>query len=179
MDVNNETVNKKSRPPYLLGILCLIPLIGAFVGIALLLYGIFKYKDKWLIIIGSFGIIMTISVYSYLFYEMGHGELARNGFAEISQKQLNDLVGSIEFYKLQTGTYPESLQQLSEKSMTGNEIDPLLLSQGKHDNYYNYEKIGNKYKVFSSGIDGIPNTKDDLYPKIEIADTSKIGLILR
>jgi hypothetical protein len=44
---------KKSKPPYLLGLVCIIPLVGAFVGFGLLLYGLIHYKDKWLSIIGA------------------------------------------------------------------------------------------------------------------------------
>jgi len=49
----------------------------------------------------------------------------------------------------------------------------------KGDSYYNYKKIGDRYLLFSSGQDGIPNTKDDLFPQIKITDSSKIGLIHR
>lgn len=45
------------------------------------------------------------------------------------------------------------------------------------NSYYNYEKVGDKYLLFSSGQDGIPNTKDDLFPQVEISNSSKIGLI--
>ncbi len=47
----------------------------------------------------------------------------------------------------------------------------------KGEVFYNYEKIGDKYSLFSSGQDGIPNTKDDLFPQVTITDSSKIGLI--
>ena len=47
----------------------------------------------------------------------------------------------------------------------------------KGNPYYNYEKVGDKYILYSSGQDGIPETKDDLYPQITINDSSNIGLI--
>jgi len=49
----------------------------------------------------------------------------------------------------------------------------------KENSYYNYKKIGDKYLLFSSGQDGIPNTKDDLFPQVTITDSSKIGLMRR
>ena len=58
----------RSKPPYLLGLLCLIPLVGAFLGVAILLLGILKYKDKLFAIIGAAGILWTIIFYSALFY---------------------------------------------------------------------------------------------------------------
>src|SRR5882762_4979457 len=104
--MENTTSVQKSKPPYLLGLLCLIPLVGAFVGLGLLLYGVIKYKDKWLSIIGAFGIVFTVVVYSLLFYETKHATIFKQGFQDISQMQLNSLVKYVEFYKLQHGQYP-------------------------------------------------------------------------
>jgi DNA-binding CsgD family transcriptional regulator len=81
-----------------LGLLCLIPLVGAFVGLRLLLYGLIKYKDKWLSIIGAAGIIWTIVIYSTLFYAGTHASVFKKGFEDIAQMQLNSLVKNIEYY---------------------------------------------------------------------------------
>ncbi len=168
-----------SKPPYLLGLLCLIPLVGAFVGLGLLLYGLLKYKDKWLSIIGAAGIIWTIVVYSTLFYFGTHASIVKKGFAEISQMQLNTLVKNIEFYKLEHGQYPDNLKELLNDDKLAPINDPIQGLQIRQNSYYNYEKVGGKYILFSSGQDGIPNTKDDLYPQITITDSSKIGLIIK
>jgi predicted PurR-regulated permease PerM len=64
--MNTTTTQQTAKPPYLLGLLCLIPLVGAFVGLGLLLLGLLKYKDKWLSIIGAAGILFTVLVYSML-----------------------------------------------------------------------------------------------------------------
>jgi hypothetical protein len=167
----------KSKPPYLLGLLCLIPLIGAFVGFGLLLYGLFKYKDKWLSIIGAGGILFTVLIYSSLFYEMRYASIFKQSFADISQMQLNSLTKNIEFYKLQHGEYPDSLQQLLEDDKLTPITDAIQLNQGRENLFYNYQRIGEKYLLFSSGQDGIAKTKDDLYPEIAINDSSKLGLI--
>ena len=42
---------------------------------------------------------------------------------------------------------------------------------------FEYKKIGNKYTLFSVGIDGIPNTADDIYPNIFDSDSSKFGFM--
>ncbi len=167
----------KSKPPYLLGLLCLIPLVGAFVGLGLLLYGLLKYKDKWLSIIGAAGILWTIIVYSSLFYAAKHASVFKKGFEDISQMQLNSLVKNIEFYKIEHGKYPDSLQQLLDGDQLAPITDAVQGMNTKGDLYYNYKKIGNKYLLFSSGQDGIPNTKDDLFPQVTITDSSKIGVI--
>lgn len=146
MQTEPTAIQPKSNPPYLLGLICIIPLVGAFVGLGLLLYGILKYKDKWLVIIGAGGIIWT---------------------------------KDIEFYKLVHGTYPDSLKQLLDDDKLAPINDPAqgMKIKIKSPSYYNYEKIGDKYLIFSSGQDGIPKTSDDLFPKIKITDSTKIGLI--
>jgi hypothetical protein len=173
----SPTNTKTYKPPYLLGLLCLIPLIGAFVGLGLLLYGLLKYKDKWLSIIGAAGIVWTIIVYSTLFYAGIHASIFKKGFEDISQMQLNSLIKNIEFYKLEHGQYPDSLKQLLNDDKLAPIYDPVQGLQTKPNTYFDYEKVGDKYLLFSSGLDGIPNTKDDLFPQLTITDSNKIGLI--
>ena len=109
---------------------------------------------------------------------MKHGDLSKQGFAEISQMQLNSLVKNIEFYKLENGQYPDNLQQLLFTDKFAPINDAIQSVQQRQNPFYNYEKLGDKYLLFSSGQDGIPNTKDDLFPQILIKDSSKIGLII-
>lgn len=167
----------KLKPPYLLGLLCLIPLVGAFVGLGLLLYGLFKYKDKWLSIIGAAGILWTILIYSSLFYAGKNATVFKKGFEDISQMQLNSLVKYIEYYKLIHGQYPDRLEQLREDDKLAPINDAAQGMNTKGQVFYNYERIGDKYSLYSSGQDGIPNTKDDLIPQVPITDSSNIGLM--
>ncbi|MFT3701536.1 MAG: type II secretion system protein GspG [Agriterribacter sp.] len=173
----SDTTSIKPKFPYLVGLICIIPLIGAFVGLVLLILGLTKYRDKWLVIIGVAGIIWTILIYSFLFFAIKNAKVFKEGFSTISQMQLDRLVKDIEFYKLQHGQYPDKLSQLLNDDPQSQIYDPIELNQMRKNREYNYEKIGDKYVLFSSGQDGIPNTKDDLFPKIIINDSSKIGLI--
>jgi hypothetical protein len=151
--------------------------IGAFVGLGLLLYGLIRYKDKWLCIIGAFGIIFTFIIYSTLSYTNKHSGIVKDLFVEMSQMQLNSLVKNIEFYKLQHGQYPDSLKQLENDDRSAPTADPIQLNQQRQNANFNYVRVEDKYILFSSGEDGIPKTKDDFYPQIQISDSSKIGLI--
>jgi hypothetical protein len=177
MTFEKTAIQTKSKPPYLLGLLCLIPLVGAFIGAGLLLYGLLKYKDKWLSIIGAAGILWTIILYSTLFYAGKNALVFKKGFENISQMQLNSLVKNVEYYKLTHGQYPDSLTQLLAEDKLAPINDAAQGMNIKATVYYNYEKIGDKYSLFSSGQDGMPNTKDDLYPQVTITESSKIGLI--
>ena len=136
-----------------------------------------KYKDKRLSIIGAAGILWTILVYSALFYAGTHASVFKKGFENISQMQLNSLVKNIEFYKLSHGQYPDRLEQLRDDDKLAPINDAAQGMNIKEIAYYNYEKIGEKYVLFSSGQDGIPHTTDDLFPQVTITDSSKIGWI--
>lgn len=167
------------RAPYLLGILCLIPVVGIFVGIVFIILGITRFKDKWFTLIGVFGVVFTVILYSILFYASRNSKVYEEGFSQISQQELNDLVKSIEFYKMQNGSYPDCLPQLQDGKSMMFINDPIQPNKNGKEVYFNYEKRGERYRLFSSGKDGVPNTADDLYPQLSVSDSSKIGLILK
>jgi hypothetical protein len=169
--------NNKQKPPYWVGWFCLIPLIGFFVGLSLLLRGIFKYKDKWIIIIGVSGMIFTPLIYSLEYYESRYSSFGKHGWHELSKKMLVDLVRKIETYKIKYGQYPDSLSELRNHDFNALINDPIQSNQGREYTIYNYQKVGNKYILFSSGEDGIPYTSDDIFPPVQITDSSKVGLI--
>ena len=175
--MENKNSIQNAKPPYLIGILCVIPLVGALVGIIMLILGITKYKDKWFSIIGTFGIFFTILVYSSLFYYMFNGKGSQTAFANISQMQLNSLVKNIEFYKLEKGHYPNKLEELLETDKLAPINDAIQSLKFKKNTFYNYKNLGENYLLFSSGQDGIANTKDDLYPEITITKNTKIGYV--
>ncbi len=165
------------KPVYLVGLICLIPLVGAFAGIVLIILGLAHYKDRVFVFMGAVGILITVAIYGTMIYSVEAGGIADEGFATLDQTQLNDLVKTIEFYKMQNGVYPDSLKQVETKDSFTSTDDPLQSFKTKKSVHYQYHKVGNKYLLFSVGKDGIPNTKDDIYPNLDVADTSKIGFI--
>ena len=64
----SDILKEVSKPPYLLGLLGFIPLVGFFVGIGLTLYGLIKYKNRKLVIIGVFCMLFTVFVYSFMIF---------------------------------------------------------------------------------------------------------------
>jgi hypothetical protein len=173
------TINIKSgKHLYGRGWFGLIPLVGGFVGIGLIILGIFKYRDRKLILIGSFALFFTIAIYGSMFYYILYSDIVAKGTVPVSQQFLNNLVKNIEFYKTINGAYPDSLEQLIKNNEMTYINDPLLFRRpGTKNTKFNYKKIGSKYTLFSSGLDRIPNTPDDIYPNISISDSSKFGLI--
>lgn len=162
---------RKVRNLYYWGLVGIIPNFGVIAGIILIIKG-FQYNKIGLILVGVADILFTVFFWMVLF-----PLLNPNGFKDISQMQLNSLVKNVEFYKLQNGQYPDSLQQLLKDDKLAPINDAIQIDKHRQNTYYNYEKVGAKYLLFSSGQDGIPNTVDDLYPVFSSKDSSKIGFI--
>lgn len=172
--ISEPQVREINKSPYLLGLLGFIPLVGFFVGVGLTLYGIFKYKDKILTLIGVLCMFFTVFVYSFLFFGMNKFFNLDKEWTKMSQMQMNSLIKNIEFYKLETGKYPDSLKQLENEKEFVSVSDPIKGMKSDGRSFY-YENLGNKYLLFSSGIDGIPFTKDDVFPTISI--NKNIGFV--
>ena len=98
---------------------------------------------------------------------------------QLSQTQLNTVFKNVEFYKIQHGDYPDSLQQIDDlkNDLWLSDALPHKGSRLKPGHYY-YEKTGDKYWLFSVGDDGRPFTADDVYPTMNPADSTKFGLRL-
>ncbi len=176
---SNVTVYKRPKARYLLGLLCLIPFAGKFVGIGLFLLPLILYRDRRLALIGLMGFFLAVGIDRAVSPVFLRSPISQQGFAFSSQLQLNNLIKNVEFYKLQHGQYPDSLPQLRNDDKTAPIYDVLPFKgfNKKPGHYYNYQRVGDKYLLFSSGLDGIPNTPDDLYPKVLMCDSSKIGWI--
>jgi len=173
-----RTVKISNDPPYLLGLLGFIPILGAVVGIGLIIAGTLKYKDKWLIIVGAAGVLLGVGSYFYIVQELKEITHNDTSIKEFSQMRLNTLVKDIEFYKLQYGAYPDSLEQISNNDSSTYIYDPILQFNGDSgNNKYNYNKVNDRYCLFSAGIDMIPDTDDDIYPSVALSASSRFGFI--
>jgi hypothetical protein len=160
------------------GWLGLIPLVGGFVGIGLIFLGIFKYRDRKLIIIGIAALSFTVLVYGSMIYYFQFSEQHRKDYSVFSQPYMNSLIKSIEFYKTENGTYPDSLEQIVATDKTIMIIDPILTGNPIiNKRMFYYKKVEKKYNLFSAGIDMVPYTKDDIFPSATFFDSSKTGLI--
>ena len=123
------------------------------------------------ILLGVAGIILLIGCFFALrgcfLIAKKIGQTPRELWAMSSQHFINELVQNIEFYKIQHGAYPDSLEQLDRRNNFVSIHDPLF--PGKK---YNYQRIGERYRLFSAGIDRKPGTEDDLYPTVDMGNDS-------
>lgn len=161
----------KHRPPYLLGLLGLIPIVGAFVGAGLILGGAIAYKSWKLIVIGVLDIVLTSVFCVFTVHYVMHYAKDWNWFHDASiisaQRNLTRAAKKLEFYKYEHGDYPDSLNQLNTDEWS-NLIDPMQ----KGFKNFQYQHRGDQYELFSVGRDHKPHTADDIYPKIP--DTGRI-----
>ena len=163
--------NRNIKKYYYLSLLGIIPGFGILIGTYLLIYSSIKFKNLKLgaviicnIVIGI--VVMRLDNY-YLKQEMKYGVNSNNGFKYFAQIYLDSIQSKLEMFKEYSGAYPDSLQELKRIFPELQIEDPLLSvdDRGTKKIYFYYEKKGEKYILFSSGIDRIPNTEDDIFPR--------------
>lgn len=168
----NQYIESQHKPlgclAYVIGGMSFIPLIGVLFGIITIIWG-FIAKNTKLKLVGFAGIMSTIILYGALGYM---GFVQEDGVYDelrstLTKTQLTSAVQSIEFYKVQNGAYPDSLQTL-QKSLPENSVVFLFdTAQVSLDEmkYYYYKVINDhSYHIRSYGRDGLINTQDDVLP---------------
>lgn len=162
---------------YVIGGMSFIPLIGVLFGIIAIIWG-FKIKSAKLKYVGSAGILFTVFLYGSLGY---FGFVQEDGVydelrATMTKTQLTSAVQAIEFYKVQNGEYPGTLETL-QNSLPENSMvflhDSAQVNMDEAKLYY-YKLINeNSYHIRSYGRDGLINTEDDILP----AAIENVGLV--
>ena len=155
------------------GWLGLIPVIGVYAGFSLIYLAITKYKDIRLFLIGGLAFVPTILVYLMLFIYSQTDE-ARSNSIPGSINEMDKLIKEIEVFKMRHGSYPDSLKQLRIEDPYINIWDPISAKGARNLLEFNYNRVGQHYYLFSSGLDLKPNTGDDVFPDL---DTVRLGLI--
>jgi hypothetical protein len=166
--------NKAGSNLYKYGWLGLFPIIGIIPGIILLSKGI-KFKNRILYIIGiadiSLAIFVCVVAFTNIFGAVSKG---KNMDEYVIRRQLRLSVQAIEYYRSKSGSYPDSLNQVHLFDRTLPVYEPNYFFKRI---LFNYNKVDSGYILYSSGLDGIANTKDDIYPDLSNTDVIKIGLI--
>jgi hypothetical protein len=174
--------------PYLVAGMSFIPLIGVLFGLVAIVWGLVTPKrgGKRIAAIGSGGIAFTIVLYGALFYFVfaQRGGIYDELRTKLAQSSINSLVPMIEFYKIQNGKYPESLEALRAslpKDTFAMVFDPSVPSGLEaRPRYFFYERVGDDhYYLRGLGADGQPFTADDIVPQVPSAPDSKLGLIIQ
>jgi len=152
---------------YVIAGMSFIPLIGVLFGISAIIMGVVKQNMK-VLFLGVAGILSTVFAFGALYYfgAIKDGGIYDDLREKASKSQMTSIIQFLEIYKVQNGSYPESLEILKEKipKNTGVSIfDPTQKTEEKH---YFYKKIDeNHYHIRALGKDGLFGTKDDILPE--------------
>ena len=183
----SEERKKLGGVAFVFGGLSFIPLVGVPFGLVAIVWGLAtdRIGGKKLALVGGGGIVFTMALYSALFY---FGFVQRGGIYDmlrekVAESEITSLVQTIEFYKVQNGVYPESLETLQESLPEGSTVvvfDPTDMRLGGRSRYFHYELIDSEhYYLLGVGPDGEPFTADDIVPKMEVGPQSGVGLVVR
>jgi len=172
----HATATKKTsiKKFFYLSFFCLVPAFGIVVGIILSIYAIFRFKSIALFLTILFmtagGMLLIKLDTVYLKNRMKYSKDVENSFTLLAANELDEIAQSLQKYKLKHGYFPDSLQQLEKEDVFLSIKDPLLARnpEAHRTLYFNYKKTEAGYILFSSGPDGIPNTKDDIYPRTHL-----------
>ncbi|MFB2566832.1 type II secretion system protein GspG [Rhizobium sp. IMFF44] len=171
--------------PYVIAGFSFFPLLGVPFGIAAILWGLLTKKKGrgLLVVLGAGGILVTIGLYGGLYYK---GFVERGGIADDLKKRLalqtlDNLVSTVELYRLQHGSYPSSLDELQKAVPKGNAVfinDPFQLGASKDQEPFYYQRVeSDHYYLRSIGPDGMPFTADDIVPDVT-NPSGRLGLLI-
>lgn len=156
------------------GLAGIIPNFGVIAGIVLFIRGAMLSSVR-VMLIGVADVLFTIVFWLVMMKTVFHSHLFDEGQSTIARSEMTNLVHNLEFYNLQHGQYPDSLPQLRDKNDFLVISDLFANSDSVRTQYFQYKRIGKKYTLFSVGPDGLPHTRDDVFPDID--DTTRLGWI--
>ena len=79
-----------------------------------------------------------------------------------TKMQLGNFKTAIQTYRMEFKKLPNSLDDLVNTPKGTSLLDGDEVPRDGWDNEFNFEKNGNKIKIYSNGADGVPNTEDDV-----------------
>jgi hypothetical protein len=148
---------------YAFSLFCLVPGLGILLAIIFIFFAIFDLKNKTFLIILLILIPVNIGITILTMHTTKNEVWSDEARVGITKSRLNMIKESLEEYKSEKGEYPDSLYQLKKHDPSVVISDDIMHPSTKPMYYYN-KKSANKYILFSIGEDGIPFTRDDIFP---------------
>lgn len=171
--------------PYTIAGLSFVPGFGCLLGTVALLWGLVTRKPGGarLAMIAGGGMLANVVYYGVLFFMLSKGVGPfRDVWKMSARTQLTQLVSTIEFARLQSGHYPESLDSLRTMVPTGMwsmATDPASARPGAEPRNFYYALVDTShYYLRAVGDDGRPFTSDDIVPEVHPRPGDRIGLLI-
>jgi len=163
---------KRSWPLLLLAGCSIIPGFGIFFGAAAVTWGLISDRPGAMraVAIGAAGAFLNLIGGAVLVWRLQQQPAYASASAASSRADLTKLVAAIEGYRSSTGRYPARLAVFAQLPYSLKLINTSDFSAGvfSRPKEYHYELApdGRTYALFGVGVDGKPNTTDDVYPEI-------------
>jgi len=173
--VTIEEKKKHGAGAFVLAGISFIPLIGVLTGIICIINAIIARRpnSKLLALLGFCGIMVSVILYGVILPGMLNNTNFSKKFEPHAISSMTSLVRNIEYFKLQNGVYPKSMDEIRASLKEGEMIfsfdvsGPAVMEGKQRDFYYEVINDGNNYFLFGIGVDSTPFTEDDIYPLID------------
>lgn len=152
------------------------PIIGLFISLYILA-NTKKINSTIIVPLAIISLLVNSVVIGSLIYISFDDSIFNESQEDLAKIKLDNIVKSIEYYKLLNSEYPDSLGQLNSEHPMEINVDFIQVDKSRNIVKFYYEKVGlNNYHLFSRGWDGMEFTKDDIYPSL--SESKNIGLLI-
>jgi len=159
--------------------------MGVFAGMACILLAVIGRRSNSMLLggLGFSGIMCTVIIYGVILPSVINNIDLSKHFEPQAKSAMTSLVRHAEYFKLQHGHYPESLEELRANLKDGELVffydmsGPLRPDQEPREFYYEVVGDGDSYLLFGVGGDAEPFTSDDIYPLIDPVKDKNIGWV--
>lgn len=168
---------KAAWPLLLVAGLSFIPGFGLVFGAIAVTWGLLtrRPRKKLAIILGAAGAALTIAEGALLLYVAGRDPRFAEARVELVRNDLSLVAAALEQHRLRTGAYPAELAELTRGNRMLNIVDRSASLFSTRPYQYAVLDDG-RYRLFAVGVDGRPNTADDLHlPARRDADRSVVS----
>jgi hypothetical protein len=168
---------------YALALSSFIPIIGIVTGPVSIATGLSKRRAGGMkvALIGFAGLVFSLmgGVTDFYVKAKKQAGVFEPQPALLTKKRLNDLARRLETYRENNGIYPESLNLIQSQPDTTISIldpmDPRPVHENQRRLAYEPDPSGLSYRLYSAGADGLPGTRDDIFPDLHPEDIDGAG----
>lgn len=183
--MSNEVKKKHGAGVFVLAGISFFPLLGVLPGVICILIAIVgrRNNSKLLGGLGIAGILVTIILYGFILPTAVKSTDFSKSFEPHAISDMTSLIRHIEYYKLQHGYYPVSIEDIRSNLKEGEKVITFDVSGtmefGKEPREFHYQVIGkgDHYLLFGIGVDATPFTGDDIYPIVDPEKDKNIGWV--
>ena len=174
--------HKPAFPLFFLAALSFVPGAGILAGSMAATWGLLSSRPKAMraAVIGATGaLLQIIGVVIWMLFSAPSSPATQQVSLEVTRQDLLKLVRALDAYHTSHGVYPATLVELQRGSLVApfvNIYDPAAgVLHLPYPYQYHVAPDGKSYDLYSSGPDRIPDTEDDIRPRLPDAMRAQSG----